>query len=199
MKPDEFVSFDEALAELQMATNELRSLVSQGIITPEGDGLDLNFRLSQVLDLKKSLKESGHPELRISQPEVAKGWSRQDGLIVWRGSAPETGWVLLKMAPQDWDHMNFRVFFDARGTLGKVGLAAGKRPFVAETRGEPARWHSFLMETRSALARVVTDDREVFSGPLAMPFLGLCGSGASELSLANQDTAIFRGVKLERL
>ena len=199
MTPDEFVSFDEALAELQMATNELRSLVSQGVITPEGEGLELNFRLDQVLDLKKSLKDSGHPELRISQPEVAKGWSREDGLIVWRGSVPETGWVLLKMAPQDWDHMEFRVFFDARATLGKVGLAAGRRPFVAETRGEPAKWHSFLMEKRSGLARVVADDHELFSGPLAMPFLGLCGGGASKLSLTNQDTATFRGLKLERL
>ena len=196
---DKFLSFDEALSELQMATNELRSLVSSGKIVPEGVGLELNFRQSQIEELKKRLKESGHPELRISRPEVAKGWSRETGLIVWRGSASEVEWILLKLAPQDWNHIGFRLFFDARSTLGRIGIAAGDRAFIAETNLQPAKWHSFLIEMFAGRGQVVIDDKQVFAGQLDLPFVGLCGSGASELSMTRQDTAIFRGLKVEQL
>ena len=50
----ELLSFDEALAELQMATHELRSLVAQGEIRAFRDDDSLKFRRTDVLDLKKS-------------------------------------------------------------------------------------------------------------------------------------------------
>lgn|GEM_PF-1456804 len=50
----ELLSFDEALAELQMATHELRSLVAQGEIRAFRDEDVLKFRRTDILDLKKS-------------------------------------------------------------------------------------------------------------------------------------------------
>ncbi len=50
----EFLTFDEALAELQMATHELRSLVAQGEIRAFRDEDILKFRRTDILDLKKS-------------------------------------------------------------------------------------------------------------------------------------------------
>lgn len=50
----EFLTFDEALAELQMATHELRSLVAQGEIRAFRDEDVLKFRRTDILDLKKS-------------------------------------------------------------------------------------------------------------------------------------------------
>ena len=50
----EFLSFDEALAELQMATHELRSMVAQGEIRAFRDEDVLKFRRTDVLDLKKT-------------------------------------------------------------------------------------------------------------------------------------------------
>lgn len=50
----EFLSFDEALAELQMGTHELRSLVAQGEIRAFRDEDILRFRRTDVLELKKS-------------------------------------------------------------------------------------------------------------------------------------------------
>lgn len=200
MTQDKFLSFDEALSELQMATNELRSLVSAGKIVPEEKGgLDLSFSLQQVMDLKKKLKESGYPEIRIARPEVAKGWSRQTGLVVWRGNATDIEWVLLKLAPQEWNRIGFRLFFDARSTLARVGVAVGDRAFVAETNKQPAKWHAFLVEMFAGRGQVIIDDKQVFAGQIDIPFIGLCGSGSTELSLTNQDTAIFRGLKVEQL
>ena len=196
---DKFITFDEALAELQMATNELRSLVTQGKIDIEGDGLQLNFRLSQIQELKKSLQHEGEGQLTITRQEMGKGWSREGGLIIWRGRAPARGWVMLKTAPQDWEHMHFRLFFDVRGSLERIGLAAGDRLLAIETGGNPVAWHAFLVEMHKSTGRVLADDREIFSGELPMPFLALCGGGPSELSQTNQDSLIFRGLKLERL
>lgn len=50
----ELLTFDEALAELQMATHELRSLVAQGEIRAFRDDDVLKFRRTDILDLKKS-------------------------------------------------------------------------------------------------------------------------------------------------
>ncbi len=50
----ELLSFDEALAELQMATHELRSLVAQGEVRAFRDEDVLKFRRTDILDLKKS-------------------------------------------------------------------------------------------------------------------------------------------------
>ena len=55
----ELLSFDEALAELQMATHELRSLVAQGEIRAFRDDDSLKFRRTDVLDLKKSRETHG--------------------------------------------------------------------------------------------------------------------------------------------
>lgn len=50
----DLLSFDEALAELQMGTHELRSLVAQGEIRAYRDEDILKFRRTDVLDLKKT-------------------------------------------------------------------------------------------------------------------------------------------------
>jgi hypothetical protein len=50
----EFLSFDEALAELQMATHELRSMVAQGELRAFRDEDVLKFRRTDILDLKKA-------------------------------------------------------------------------------------------------------------------------------------------------
>jgi hypothetical protein len=50
----ELLSFDEALAELQMATHELRSLVAQGEVRAFRDEDVLKFRRTDILELKKS-------------------------------------------------------------------------------------------------------------------------------------------------
>ena len=50
----ELLSFDEALAELQMATHELRSLVAQGEIRAFREEDVLKFRRTDVLDLKRT-------------------------------------------------------------------------------------------------------------------------------------------------
>ena len=50
----ELLTFDEALAELQMATHELRSLVAQGEIRAFRDEDVLKFRRTDILDLKKT-------------------------------------------------------------------------------------------------------------------------------------------------
>jgi hypothetical protein len=49
----ELLTFDEALAELQMATHELRSLVNQGEVRAFRDEDVLKFRRTDILDLKK--------------------------------------------------------------------------------------------------------------------------------------------------
>ena len=63
----ELLSFDEALAELQMATHELRSLVAQGEIRAFRDDDSLKFRRTDVLDLKKS--RDTHTEGLVIEPE----------------------------------------------------------------------------------------------------------------------------------
>lgn len=181
-----------------MATGELRSLVAQGKIAIEGDGLDLHLKLDQVLELKNALRDR-QPEMPISREEVSRGWSRQDGLIFWRGAVPPAGHVMLKAAVRDWQHFNFRLFFDVRGTVSKVGLAVGKRLFAADTTGNAVKWHAYAMEMNNGIGRIVIDDKQIFSGNLEVPFIALCGAGASELSRTNQDTVIFRGLKLERI
>ena len=195
-KNERYISFDEALAELQMATSELRALVSEGRLPIEGDGLSLNFKLSNVLELKKHLSEEP-PALPLPKSGVT-GWSRQEGLIVWRGSAPDAGWIILKTAPRQWDNMKFHMFFDARGTLKKIGFAAGTRSFAVDTHA-PARWHSFYVEMRNGVGKVSIDDAEVFAGTLYIPYIALCGNGATELSRVGQDAMSFRGLKIERI
>jgi len=194
-KEDRFISFDEALAELQMATSELRALVSQGRLPVEGDGLSLNFKLDNVLELKKHLHDEP-PALALPKPGTS-GWIRKEGLIIWRGSAPENGWITLKTAPRQWDTMKFKMFFDARATLRKVGFAAGTRAFAVETK-DPERWHSFYAELRNGFGKVSIDDNEIFAGTLYIPYIALCGNGGTELSLKNQDDMAFRGLKIER-
>jgi len=63
----ELLSFDEALAELQMATHELRSLVAQGEIRAFRDDDSLKFRRTDVLDLKKS--RDTHTEGLVIEPD----------------------------------------------------------------------------------------------------------------------------------
>ena len=63
----ELLSFDEALAELQMATHELRSLVAQGEIRAFRDDDSLKFRRTDVLDLKKS--RDTHTEGLVIDPD----------------------------------------------------------------------------------------------------------------------------------
>jgi hypothetical protein len=63
----ELLSFDEALAELQMATHELRSLVAQGEIRAFRDDDSLKFRRTDVLDLKKSRET--HTEGLLIEPD----------------------------------------------------------------------------------------------------------------------------------
>lgn len=65
----ELLSFDEALAELQMATHELRSLVAQGEIRAFRDDDSLKFRRTDVLDLKKS-RETHADGLVIEPDEI---------------------------------------------------------------------------------------------------------------------------------
>ena len=62
----ELLSFDEALAELQMATHELRSLVAQGEIRAFRDEDVLKFRRTDILDLKKS--RDTHVEGMLIEP-----------------------------------------------------------------------------------------------------------------------------------
>lgn len=68
----EFLSFDEALAELQMATHELRSLVAQGEIRAFREEDVLKFRRTDVLDLKKS-REVQPGELTIEPEDIGDG------------------------------------------------------------------------------------------------------------------------------
>ncbi len=65
----ELLTFDEALAELQMATHELRSLVAQGEIRAFRDEDMLKFRRTDILDLKK-VRESQSGDLVIEPDEA---------------------------------------------------------------------------------------------------------------------------------
>ena len=193
------MSFDAALAELQMATRELRDLISRGEVPVEGEGVELNFHVDDVLKLKDQLREKRSSEPPLSEPDAAKGWGQKGGLIVWQGTAPETGWVMTHTAKHDWDRMKFRFYFDARGTLAKLGLAAGRQAFVVETHGNPDKWHSFLMQMDRGAGTIVVDDEERFRGEVQMPFLALCGGGPSKLSETGQDRLAFRGARLQQL
>jgi hypothetical protein len=74
----DMLTFDEALAELQMATHELRSLVAQGEVRAFRDEDVLKFRRTDILDLKKSrdTSEGGlviHPtEIGDEMPTMAE-------------------------------------------------------------------------------------------------------------------------------
>ena len=193
------IAFDDALVELQVATRELRELVSKGKIPAEGQGRQMTFRLAQVLDLKENLRDLRRAAPPVAQPKLAKGWKQSGGMVVWEGSVPEPGRVMLKTADHNWAQMHFRVFFDACGTLQKIGLAAGERAFVAETHGDATKWHSCFMEMHTGAGEVIIDDRDIFSGELEIPFLALCGEGPSELSKTGQDRLMFRGLKLQPL
>jgi hypothetical protein len=78
----DLLTFDEALAELQMATHELRSLVAQGEIRAFRDDDILKFRRTDILDLKKSREtqaaglmikpgDIGDEELAVPKPQAA--------------------------------------------------------------------------------------------------------------------------------
>jgi len=196
---DKLISFDDALAALQVATRELRDLISRGQMPVEGTGIDLNFRLDDVLKLKERLREQRKLEPPLSKPDPSKGWTQKDGLIVWQGTAPETGWVMLQAGKHEWARMKFRFFFDACGTLAKVGLATGRRAFVVETHGDPNNWHSFVMDVERGSGSIIVDDQERFSGEIEMPFLALCGGGPSELSKIGEDRIAFRGARLQQI
>jgi hypothetical protein len=66
--PDEYLSFDDALHELQMQEAELRALVSQGKIRAFRDENTLKFRRSDVDTLRK--QRETQPTL-VVQPEAA--------------------------------------------------------------------------------------------------------------------------------
>jgi len=66
----ELLSFDEALAELQMATHELRSLVAQGEIRAFRDEDSLKFRRTDILDLKRT-RETQPEGITIEPEELA--------------------------------------------------------------------------------------------------------------------------------
>ena len=66
----ELLSFDEALAELQMATHELRSLVAQGEIRAFRDEDVLKFRHTDILDLKRT-REAQKTGMVIEPDEIA--------------------------------------------------------------------------------------------------------------------------------
>ena len=193
------MSFDEALGELQMATRELRDLIAKGEVPVEGEGVELNLRVDDVEKLKNELREKRSSEVPVSVPDSSKGWGQKDGLIVWQGIAPETGWVMTHTAKHDWDRMKFRFYFDACGTLAKVGLAVGRQAFVVETHGNPNKWHSFLMRMDRGTGTIIVDDEERFRGEVQMPFLALCGGGPSQLSETGEDRLAFRGAKLQQL
>ena len=199
MTEESLISFDKALAELQMATRELRDLIARGDVAVEGHGLDLNFRRDTILQLKEELVRKRSEEPPIPEAEIAKGWAQRGGIITWQGTAPEDGWIMHRAGKHKWDRMKFRFYFDARGTLAKVGLAAGQRVFVVETRRDPDRWHSFLMHVESGEGTIVVNDEERFSGRIEIPYLALCGGGPSELSRAGQDRLSFRGARLKQI
>ncbi len=198
MTDKKLMSFDAALGELQMATRELRDLIAKGEVPVQGEGVELSFSVDDVLRLKSELREKRSTESPVSVPDAAQGWGQRDGLIVWQGTAPETGWVMTHTAKHDWDRMKFRFYFDACGTLAKVGLAAGRQAFVVETHGNPDRWHSFLMHMNRGTGTIIVDDEERFRGEVQMPFLALCGGGSSKLSETGEDRLAFRGAKLQQ-
>ncbi len=193
------MSFDAALAELQMATRELRDLIAKGEVAVEGDGLELSFDPTVIQELKTELQLKRSSEPPIPEHELAKGWTQKGGLIRWEGTAAESDWVMLRAGKHEWGRMKFRFYFDARGTLGKVGLAAGHRVFVVETKHDPDHWHSFLMHVESGEGSIVVDDQERYTGKVEIPFLALCGGGPSELSETGKDWIAFRGAKLQQL
>lgn len=199
MAEKRLISFDAALVELQMATRQLRDLISRGDVPVEGHGVELNLRLDDVLKLKDQLRGKRSAEPPLSEPDRSKGWTQKEGLIVWEGAAPETGWVMMQTAKHDWNRMKFRFYFDAAGTLAKIGLAAGRQAFVVETRGDPDKWHSFLMQMDRGVGSIIVDDEERFAGEIQMPFLALCGGGPSVLSATKQDRLAFRGATLQQI
>jgi len=71
----ELLTFDEALAELQMATHELRSLVAQGEIRAFRDEDVLKFRRTDILDLKKT-RETQSGGLVIEPEDVGDAPTR---------------------------------------------------------------------------------------------------------------------------
>jgi len=63
--PDEYLSFDDALRDLQMQEAELRSLVAQGKLRAFRDENTLKFRRSDVESLRK--QREAEPTLRMRQ------------------------------------------------------------------------------------------------------------------------------------
>ena len=85
----DLLTFDEALAELQMATHELRSLVAQGELRAFREDDALKFRRTDILDLKKSRESQtggAGPGMVIKpgdigdeEPPVVKGGEAEAG------------------------------------------------------------------------------------------------------------------------
>ncbi len=87
----DFLSFDEALAELQMATHELRSLVAQGEIRAFREDDALKFRRTDVLDLKQSRDvEPGDLSIEGAPTQFAEDVD-EDDMVLTPEEDDETG------------------------------------------------------------------------------------------------------------
>ncbi len=85
-----FLSFDEALAELQMATHELRSMVAQGEIRAFREDDALKFRRTDVLDLKQS-RDVEPGDLSVDEGAPTQFAGEEDGELLSSDEDDETG------------------------------------------------------------------------------------------------------------
>jgi hypothetical protein len=85
----ELLTFDEALAELQMATHELRSLVNQGEVRAFRDEDVLKFRRTDILDLKKR-RDAPPGGLVIEPTEIGDEMPTMADLEAQQGPEPGT-------------------------------------------------------------------------------------------------------------
>ena len=114
----ELLSFDEALAELQMATHELRSLVAQGGLRAFRKEASLQFRRTGILHLKKN-RESQPAGLVIGPEEP--GEEAQPPAAPPEGEAPPAD-AEIKSAKDETDETELLSSIGQEGSTDLLGV-----------------------------------------------------------------------------
>lgn len=123
----ELLSFDEALAELQMATHELRSLVAQGEIRAFRDEDVLKFRRTDILDLKKTRETQQTDTGMVIEPEGASATQLPDVQI---GVPPG---VEVKPAKHETEETELLAGIGQGATIDFLGLDETAPPETGDT------------------------------------------------------------------
>ena len=76
-KNDDFLSFEKALRELKLRSEELRKLVSEGEIRARKDGDSMKFKKEDIAALAESLKLLPAEQREVFCLEYFHGWKQK--------------------------------------------------------------------------------------------------------------------------